>query len=70
MCEWAPDERGVHHPGQDDVVDVAAAADQDAPVLDPLDAAADELPDHRGRHAVSFPVSLAAARLTPSMMLW
>lgn len=70
VCEGAPDERGVHHPGQDDVVDIAAAADQDAPVLDPFDAAADELPNHRGRHAVSFPVSLAAARLTPSMMLW
>jgi hypothetical protein len=58
-------EDAVRHPGQADVVDVAAAAAEDAVVLDAPDARADE-PGCRRRRAHA-PGS-AAARIAPTML--
>ena len=69
--ERAADERRVQHPRQRDVVHVLAAPREDARILAPLDAAADELPDHpAGRHDPPPSWSFCEASFTPSTMLW
>ena len=68
--ERASHECGVQHARQSHIVDVAPPSDQDAPVLDALDAAPHELPHHRRAHVRAPAASVSAASCTPSTMLW
>ena len=70
MGERTPDESCVKHPWQDDIVDVAATANQDATVLHALHTAADQLSDHCSAHDRAPSANTCAASSTPSTMLW